>query len=218
MSPKTRQFTQRDHDRDSTPKNISSHHPVDDISSSDEQIAKDTYGPTKCTKTDDLKLMNDVKKVSAAEHSSSSEVPAQSSSSSSPGCADNSETIDDSIHAPPNSSSNSSSTLLPPPEDDSDLSLAIPVTSEIFAAAAAPTEALLKKFSQKFMLKNEVDSFFSSDPLYKESSIVGAKDDLHIIICFYSENSLKNSIGSAIADFHDVIFIYMIAMQIAQLK
>ncbi|RIA79636.1 hypothetical protein C1645_882585 [Glomus cerebriforme] len=231
MSPKTRQSTQRSRGRDSTPKNISTRCPVDDVSSSDEQIAKDTYGPTKCTKTNDLKPMDDVEKVPAAEHSSSSEVPAQPSSSSSPaattevsptsasatpvtppivnkgkGHAEGPETVDDSIHAPPNSSSNSSSTLLPPSEDDTDPSLAIPVTSEIFAAAATPTEALLKKFPQKSMLKNEVDSFFGSDPLYKGSSIIGAKDDLCIIIRFYSEDSLKNTIGSAIADLHDIIF------------
>ncbi|RIA88634.1 hypothetical protein C1645_826039 [Glomus cerebriforme] len=231
MLPKTRLSIQRGRGRDSTPKNISSRRPVDDVSSSDEQIAKDTYGPTKRTKTNDLKPMNDIEKVSAAEHSSSSDVPVQTSSSSSSvaatevsptsasttpvttpivnkgkGRAEGPETVDDSIHTSPNSSSNSSSALLPPPEDDTDPPLTIPVTSEIFAAAAAPTEALLKQFPQKSMLKNEVDSFFGSDPLYKGSSIVGAKDDLHIIIRFYSEDSLKNSIGSPIADLHDVIF------------
>ncbi|RIA79355.1 hypothetical protein C1645_840888 [Glomus cerebriforme] len=227
----TRQSTLRGRDHDSTLKNIGSCRSADDVSSSDEQIAKDTYGPTKRTKTDDLKSMDDVEKVSAAIHSSSSEVPIQSSSSSLPAAAsevsltsasttpvttpivnkrkgrvNNHETVDDSIHTPPNSSSNSSSTLLPSLEDNTDPSLAIPVTSEIFTAAAVLTEALLKKFPQKSMLKNEVDSFFSSDPLYKGSSIVGTKNDLHIIIRFYSEDSLKNSIGSAIADLHDVIF------------
>ncbi|RIA82585.1 hypothetical protein C1645_862426 [Glomus cerebriforme] len=174
--------------------------------------------------------MDDVEKVPAAEHSSSSEVPIQTSPSSSlitetevsltsasttpittpivnkgKGHADNPETVNDFIHVLPNSSSNSSSTLLPPPEE-LDPSLAIPVTSKIFAAAAAPTDVLLKKFSQKSMLKNEVDFFFGSDSLYKRSSIIGAKDDLHIIIHFYSEDFVKNTICSAIADLYDVIF------------
>ncbi|RIA92464.1 hypothetical protein C1645_736368 [Glomus cerebriforme] len=171
MPSKTHQTTQCGCGHDSIPKNISFHCLVDDVSSSDEQIVKDTYGPTKRTKTDNLKPIDDVKKGSAVEHSSFSEVPASTSSTSSPiaesevvltsasttpitsstlnkekGHADNSKTVDDSVHALPKSSPNFSSTLSSPPENKMDSSFAIPVTSTIFAVAAAPTDALLKHF------------------------------------------------------------------------
>ncbi|RIA85653.1 hypothetical protein C1645_830460 [Glomus cerebriforme] len=182
MASKVRQIAKHDCDHDSIPKNISSHHPADDVSSSDEQIAQDTYGNSKCSKTDDIKPMDDVETVPAVEQA----FDKGKSRKTEP------EMVDNSIHAPPKSSSDSSSTLSSSPEEEPDPSLTIPVASEIFAAVAAPTEELLKCLSQKALLKNEVDSCFGSDTLYKGSSILAPEMIFESLSAFTQKLLFRN--------------------------